>query len=197
MIEDIVTILKGQISTLAFIDKIGGIVKPLIIKKVTEGTINKTIPVCFNSTKAVCNTSDYTDYCPNTNYKSVSYFEIKDINETDSNSKYVTYEGQLRFTCWLNLPKINGLSIPISNIPFEALGVITRQINNSSPFAFAQITKIDITRDENIFSPYTYDEAENQYLIYPFDFFALDITVTFRVPYACINNVAINPNSCW
>lgn len=197
MIHDIVNIIKAEISTLSFIDKIGGIVKPLKIKKVLkDSTIEKIIPVCYNTNKTTCNVSDYLDYCPNTTYKSVSYFEVNEIRELDSTTTYTTFEATVRFTCWLNLPLINQTINPINNIPFEILGVVGKKISNSSPFVFAQITGENIVKNEDIFSPYTYDEAENQYLMFPFDFFAVDFTIQFRVPYACITNVTLNPATC-
>lgn len=197
MIEDIVDLIKAEISTLDFIDKIGGIVKPLIIKKVTgDTTINKTIPVCFNENKTTCDVSDYIDYCPNTAFKSVSYFEIKEINEVDTTAHHSQFEGTIRFVCWLNLPLINQNLIPINNIPFEVLGAVPKQLSNSSPFVFAQIYASGISKDEAIFTGYTYDEAESQFLMFPFDFFAIDFKVSFRVPFSCISNVTLNPATC-
>lgn len=197
MIEDIVNLIKSDIQTLAFIDKIGGIVKPMIIKKINgDATIDKTIPVCYNDTKTKCEVSDYVDYCPNTKFKSVSYFEGNELNQIDSTAKYVQYETVLRFVCWLNLPLINQTLTPLNNVPFEILEAVNRRLNNVSPFVFGRITQANIIKGSDIFSPYSYDEAENQYLIFPFDYFAVDFTVNFRVPFACINNVTLNPAIC-
>jgi hypothetical protein len=133
---------------------------------------------------------------PNTKYKSVSYFEIQEINEVDSTAHHTIFEGTVRFVCWLNLPLINQTLDPINNIPYEVLGVVPRKLSNVSPFVFCQVIGVDIKHNEDIFSKYSYEESETQYLMFPFDFFAVDFKLRFRVPIVCINNVTLNPASC-
>jgi len=44
----------------------------------------------------------------------------------------------------------------------------------------------ELVKSAAIFSKYSYDEAVTQYLMYPFDYFALDITTDFLINKSCI-----------
>ena len=196
MIDSIIDLIKTDISTLSWIDKIGGVVTPLKIKKKNgTATIEKIIPVCYNDSKTTCEISDYIDYCPNSKFKSVSYFEVTSMSELDRFSKYSTYEADIRFVCWVNLPLINSTLTPDNTLLYEVLTVLPKKISNTTPFVFASITGLNISRNADIFNAYSYDEAENQYLIYPFDYFAINMTLTFRVP-NCVTPVTLNPSLC-
>jgi hypothetical protein len=76
----------------------------------------------------------------------------------------------------------------LPNVPFNALDKYTR----------VTITGIsELEKSSAIFSKYSYDEAVSQYLMYPFDFFALNITLEYVVPAACIETMIANdPLNC-
>lgn len=198
MLKAIIDILNAEIIGVSWVDKLGGITQPLKLKKMDgENLIEKVIPVAYNYSKTTCDVSDYVDYTPDTRYKSVCYWEIEtQPREVNTTARYAQYEAVIRFVGWLNLGKINKSLTPPTELINDVLAILPQQISNSTPFVFCQGRVTQIGRDSSIFDKYTYEESESQYLIYPFDYFAIDYTVSFRVPFACITPVSLDPSPC-
>jgi hypothetical protein len=194
MISDIGTILKGYISPLSFVDKIGGVVR-VVTKTETDSSgrqVRKSFPVDCEVTNEDCLSGKYVDLVPNSKYKSVIYFEDQGIRPITQDVIDFTFEASLKLVCWLNLKKLG--KINCSNSALAYLNILkvlpTRYINQT--VNTVQYSRIIIKpqgqdiKSPDIFSKYTYDEEKTQFLMYPYDYFSLDIYVQFTVAKDCV-----------
>lgn len=198
----IADIVKGYVQTLPFVGKIAGLVRTITISnEVADGKfIKKSFPVACNVTHTDCvtDTSKLTELIPNTSYKSVIYFEDLGTTPTDNGNKYFDFESRIKLVCWLNLPALGKTDCSVSHL---AIGAILKALpeNNINSGDFSHV-KINMTSEDikssAIFSKYTYPEEAVQYLMYPYDYFAINLAVSYRLPYKCIddwtNGTAIN-----
>lgn len=197
----IAEIIRSYVNALPFVDKIAGLVKPISTSESSgEGKppIKKTFPVACNTTHAECLSGKLMELMPNSKYKSVIYFEDLGVNITGSDQRYFDFTSTLKLVCWLNLQKLGKTDCSVSAL---AIGSIIKSLPapnfNSSPYTRIDISMIGQDIKTNaIFSKYTYDEQAMQYLMYPFDYFAITLKTNFRLPYQCIqdweNGVAQN-----
>jgi hypothetical protein len=194
MINDIGNILKPYIESLSFADKVGGVVK-VATKTDTDSndrTVKKYFPIDCGVTHQECISGKYTDLMPNSNYKSVMYFEDGGIRFIGNNIR----EASLKLVGWLNLKKLgktgcNGSALAVNTI----LNTLPTKYFNSPPVY--QRIKIEVqgedVKSSQIFSKYSYDEDKTQFLMYPYDYFALNINVLFSISKACIVNWDVSP----
>jgi len=197
MTGKIAQLLLSQFSTLNWVDKTAGVVKPLRVK--IKGGEEKIYPVALNTSEDACDTSTYTDLVPDSSKMSILYFEDEGSDVIESGCKYTDIECSLKLVCWLNLPKINADYTDALNIKLDLINNIPAHIANTD-----WVTKIRVMfegeepKSAAIFSEYTYDEAEHQYLIYPYDFFALNYRVKFSIPMSseCLTAIVIDPSAC-
>ena len=97
---------------------------------------------------------------------------------------------------WLNLAKLG-----VTDCSWSAIAVLAiiaqlpdTYFNLNNVYTRCIITEIsEAEKLPAIFSKYSYDEAVTQYLLHPFDYFALDITIDYVVPRACIDAIILNP----
>lgn len=204
MTTDFAEALRLEISTLPFIDRLAGLVRPVTFKdEVKAGTFaRKVFPVaCGVSAKDCVTDGKYQDLVPDSAKKSVIYFEenggAKVIAKEKNNLKY---QATIRLVGWLNLPKLG-----VDNCSWSAvavLGIISKlpdqYFNLNNLYTRCLITGIsEAEKLPSIFSKYTYDETMTQYLLFPFDYFALDITIEFVVPRSCIEEIILaSPINC-
>src|SRR5688572_11995058 len=108
MINDIGQILKSRLAPLAFIDKLGGVVR-VVTKNETDSNgrvVRKSFPVDCDVTNDDCLAGKYTDLVPNSKYLSVAYFEDQGIRPVTQDVKDFTFVASLKLICWLNLKKL-------------------------------------------------------------------------------------------
>lgn len=85
--------------------------------------------------------------------------------------------------------------------------VFTDEEGNDMPILTEGTTKfnrLNVTltnippQSRDIFSKYDYSELETQYLMPPFEYFALDLLATYIVPFACTDTLTLtnNPKTC-
>lgn len=192
MNSDIANILKGYLEPLAFTDRLGGLVKAVTFVQ-DNGTdvVRKVMPVDCNVSGEDCTSSKYKHLVPDSRYRSVMYFEDGGVSNLNQDSaRDFTYESSLKLVCWLNLKKMGKTSCNNS-----ALAIAT--IQNAFPTRFFnngiyQRIRISIDgqdpKTDAIFNKYTYDSEKTQFLMYPYDYFALNITVRFCISKACITD---------
>lgn len=189
----IAEIHRGYIESLPFIDKIAGLVKPITYSESQgEGkpSIKKTFPVACNVTHSECLSGKLMDLVPSEKYKSVSYFEDLGVTITGGDSRFFDFESRLKFICWMNLKKLG-----ITNCSSSALAIaaILKALPNPN-FNSGIFTRISVAmvgqdiKSNAIFSKYTYDESQIQYLMYPFDYFAITLKTNFRIPIQCVDD---------
>lgn len=184
MIHTVVDNIVTDIKTLTFADRVGGVVYPLQKKHVDkEGrTVVKTIPI-YKQDATNCNTDAYIDFVPNDKYKTCIYFESSPERAITEH----THGGQVATQCtltvvgWFNLKKINQSLTSAESMFRNIIYKILQKTVVGDTDVVVDLTSIDF-RNPATFSRYTYDEAEKQYLIYPYDFGSATFDVQLIYP---------------
>ena len=193
MNTQVARIIREQIESLPFMDKVGGLVKVVTKQEQSNnGFTTKTFPVDCNVTSADCISGKYDDLIPNSKYKSIHYFEDLGVSISGQDQAFFDFVGKVKLVGWLNLKKLGKTDCNVSHLAQAAiLKTIQAKNFNDSTSGF---TRIQIRCDgiepktANIFSKYSYPESVTQYLMFPFDYYAMTFTVSFRVPYKCIDD---------
>jgi hypothetical protein len=174
-----------------FVDKIGGLVQTVyenIIDK--EGNkVQKAYPVSCNFTAEDCKNGLYNEFTPDSKYKTVIYFEDGGVTLNNRQGKFVCYTSNLKLVCWINtiLYKADwcGQGVPCTvgaEIIKKIICCLPQLPVNVTPYVrFSPVIVSEDVRSNSIFSKYTYNELQTQYLLYPFDFFALNIRTEFCI----------------
>ena len=192
MNQTVANIIKGYLEDCRcdFIDKIAGLVQTVYVN-ITDGDnkVQKSFPVSCNVTAEDCKSGLYNDLTPDSKYKTVIYFEDGGVTFNSRQGNFICYTSSLKLVCWINVPLYMGELCP-DGVPCTAAAEIIKKIicclpefpQNVTPFArfFPVIVSQDI-RNNSIFSKYTYNELQVQYLMYPYDYFALNIKTDFCV----------------
>jgi hypothetical protein len=180
IVDDIVTDLK----TLSFADRVGGIVYPLQRKHIDKDgrSVVKTIPI-YQSTEIGCDNASYVDFVPNDDYKSCIYFESSAERAITDHTRLgqVATECTLTVVGWFNLRKINqGLTSAEAMFRNIVYKILQKSVVGDTDVV-VELSNIDF-RNPAIFNRYSYDEAEKQYLIYPYDFGSATFDVQLIYP---------------
>jgi hypothetical protein len=190
----IAEILKDQLTGLAWVEKIAGLVRPVTY---TDKVGNKkTYPIYFISDPTLCDSGDYTDLVPNSSKMSILYFEDRGMNVINAGCQFIDISSNIKLVCWTNLKLINPAYSSALLLKLEVIRTIPINIPNTD-----WVTKINTTfaGDDltNPFTPYTYDE-QKQFLMWPYDYFVLNYQVRFSVPLdaECYDNITLNPSIC-
>ncbi len=185
------TILGTYISSLSFVERLASVVRPLTFMTGTaEKPVKKTYPIDCNTSYKDCVSAakKHTDLVPNSKYKSIHYFEDNGVNTINTTERDFRFESRVRLVGWLNLKKLGKTDCSISSkAVLQIINTLPSGRFNSGEFKNIQITSIsEAPKTSAIFSKYTYDESAAQYLMFPFDYYALDITLQFTISKACI-----------
>lgn len=204
MNQAVASIIRDHISGLDFVDKIAGLVAPLTfeIKGSDNKLETKTFPIaCCVSPEDCQKNGAYNDLMPNSAYKTVIYFEDTGVKFTRGESNWKYYTSSLRLVCWINVAKILGDTCNegtactlAAHLIVEIIRALPEFPQHHNPFNFvhSEVVSQDV-RDPAIFKAYTYDEKHTQYLMYPYDYFALDIQTTFAI---CIPGSGVYDADC-
>lgn len=185
----IATILNTYLTTLPFSDRMAGVVKAVtFVTGTSERPVKKTIPVDCGVSQADCMDGKYQDLVPNSKYKSISYFEDGGVRLVSINERDYAFQANLRLVYWINLKKVGKTDCNVSALAVtNVLNKLPQSPFNSGIYSRMRIkVSQELVKSAAIFSKYTYDEAVTQYLMYPFDYFALDLTVDFLINKSCI-----------
>lgn len=192
MNNKIAIILRNQISDLTWIDKISGLVQTANIRiKSGEDTAEKSFPISCSISADACLNGAYQDLCPDSKKKSVLYFEDRGISFDRQEGNRLFYTSSLRLVCWLNLKKIQDENCDKNVIGCGSSGDYVIKVIKSfdyKPFNSGGFYDVmvhppeQVERSVEIFTKYSYNETALQYLMFPFDYFALDFTIDFMIP---------------
>lgn len=193
---------REKIQALEWSDLVGGMVRPISTKKpVANGkTTTLTFPVACDITWEDCenNTDMLRMFTPDSNKGSIVYFEDKGVSQGVYGGKQ-RFVSTLRLVCWMNLRRFSNSGCSLS---FYAISSIKEAIMAPGARNFRSIIQAMITdnirilpKDKNIFSAYTYNEFK-QYLVYPFDYFAIDIETVFDVNPSCVPELIPQDDTC-
>lgn len=191
MNQAIANIIREYIDELSFIDKIAGLVSTQYMTVTNENgvKVQKSYPVACCVSADDCKEGAYNDLTPNSDYKTVLYFEDGGVSFVRAQGNFRYYQSRLRLVCWINVAKLNEdpchTDIPCTastNIIIELIRAIPDFPFNYPPFMQVRFEVTNqLIRSNSIFSAYTYNEVQNQYLMAPYDYFALDINTTFAI----------------
>lgn len=192
MNHKIANIFKRHIDDLTWVDKIAGLVQTANIRqKEGDSYVNKSYPISCDITVDQCTSGQYQDLAPDSKKKSVLYFEDGGVDFVERIGNRMKFRGSLRLVCWLNLREINrgtcdgdagdcGIS---GDYVIDVIKTLPTSPISTVDFVSIQVTNISqVERSVAIFSKYTYSEFATQYLMYPYDYFALDLNVDFIIP---------------
>jgi hypothetical protein len=195
MNEKIANILKGKLEGLDFIDKIAGLARPIMIN--VPGTNNdkvqKIFPIACDVTHNDCISGKYQDLIPNSKYSTIIYFEDAGSTIQKAANNWATFNSRLNLICWMNLKKLGECSVCTTSTAvllsiLAALPEFPINDANYSPIRDVKIEGVsEAIKSNAIFNKYSYDEKVTQYLLYPFDFFMLNISVSYRVNLHCVD----------
>tara|TARA_R100001463_G_scaffold6570_1_gene21347 strand:- start:142 stop:804 length:663 start_codon:yes stop_codon:yes gene_type:complete len=187
------SLIKDDLQNLSFVDRYGGIVKPVEIKQqTTTGTTKSIYPVSTNVNNKDCfNNGFYQHLIPDDSKKSIMYWELinpmQNIGMTPRVNKFnnIRYRGTARLVVWLNLKELGFTITPpldVSNGAIFTLPEIINTISLQGKISGGLFDKDNITikpskyilDQKAIFNKYTYSQDYNYYL-YPFNFYAIDV----------------------
>ena len=205
MTKEIALILLAKISNIPYLERQSGIVqvveKTVLIDGEKPYQVTLRIPITSFASFENCNTSQaMVAMIPDSSFKGMVYFEDGGTGIGIRQRGSMAYQSSLRMVCWLNTNLISGS--PNMLLSASMISDILKRlvINpfNSAPFSRISIAALRVTQDRSIFSKYAYSEAETQYLMSPFEYFAIDFSVKFEMPFECASPVVItdNPNTC-
>lgn len=199
MVIDIGDIIIGKLNSLPFIDKIAGVVKPIVYNSVGEGKkiTKKTFPASCRTTWEQCESGRYKDLIPDSSKKSVLYLEDNGVRFVSRDGAKTKWKASYNLVCWLNMPKLGfegcsysstAIASIISKLPVTPF--------NDGIFHYIQINPVGQQQKAlNPFQKYSYDETVNQFLMYPFDYFVLLIEVDFTTDKRCLEVTPISSST--
>lgn len=192
MNHKIANIFKGYIDDLAWVDKIAGLVQTAHIRiKDGDSAVEKSYPVSCDITADACIAGEYQSLTPESSKKSVVYFEDGGVDFIERVGNRLKFKSSLRLVAWLNLREINradcdadsGNCAVSGDYVIDVIKVLPTVPISTADFVSIHITSISqAERSVSIFSKYTYSEFATQYLMYPYDYFALDLSIDFVIP---------------
>lgn len=194
MIRSIIKQILPDIQALNFADLVAGVVTQATQNIMDKGNAvaKKIFPIYENSPTA-CQNGDYSILTPDEKYKSIIYFEEINSSVVAQTNYEIKMSTDVRLVAWFNLKKIN------NTVNSDTLLRLIMQAIPEQVAGFNEIENIKIkfngieNKTPTVFSNYTYDEAETQYLLFPYDYGSLLYTVTYSLN-KCLDDININPN---
>jgi hypothetical protein len=200
MNKDIAEYIKSYLTPLSFVDKIAGLVKVASISQPSEtGVVVKRFPVACDVNYSDCvKQSRYKDLMPDSSKMSVIYFEDLGCTFVNKTARSFEFISNLKLIGWVNLSKFQDISCDNSSVFVASIiKALPNGLYNYGRYSNIQIVGIrEEPKTNQIFSMYTYDELVNQYLLYPYDYFSLSISVSFNLPINCIEEIIPSTENC-
>ncbi len=206
MINAITNTIKERLSDLDWVDRVAGLTVPAT-KYGAEGQAEFVFPISSDADVVDCvRQGKYWELVPNKSYNCCLYIEQQGPVRFDSfEKKYVwmNYLADLRIVGWVNLSKMgytdagkSGLFVvSIIKALLEDRGVMD-VVDSDYTGAKLYIEIVgEVEKNQSIFSRYTYSQFSH-FLVYPFDYFALDIRVKFLVSTNCVTPPAVEDEVC-
>jgi len=192
MNHKLANILKTELESLTWVDKIAGLVQTANIRiKNGDSISDKSYPISCDIDEDTCKKGAYQDLAPDSKKKSVLYFEDKGLSFDHQDGNRLFYKSSLLLVCWLNHKLIQGETCDSGVTGCGTSGDYVLEVIKAfdyKPFNSGGLYGITITppsqeiRDVSIFSKYSYNETALQYLMFPYDYFALSLEIEFMIP---------------
>ena len=196
MIDLAINHLADRLRTLAFLDVVGGAARQQKITVAGNQPRQKVVPAVPDPTSEKA----YIDLSPSSDLASIAYFEVLS-NKFDSaagGSRGHIFSCVARMVVWMNTARIS----PRQDIP-SALALCVSKVsgtydNCQLPVASIVVEPLqEVPRSSEIFGKYSYNEAESQFLMLPFEYFAFDFNIRFATVANCnLPNINIVAAQC-
>lgn len=184
----IAIIIRDYIDGLPWVDKIAGLTQVARISQ-TDSKIEKRFPIsCDLAFEDACREGCYDNLTPDSSKKSIVYFEEGSLTFQRRIKNRLYYDSTLRLVGWLNYNLLGGGCGSAAKYIIDIIASLPQM-----PVDFADFRGVTIEvmsqaqRDSSIFGKYTYNEKQTQYLMLPYDYFALDIRTRFYIIPECVN----------
>lgn len=186
----VANIIKNKLADLPYFDKKAGLVQTITKEDATSG--DKVSLLRYPVKVDVSEESSMDPMIPDENIKGMFYLEDGGMRNEGGND----WVSELTLVCWICPKKI---SKDVNAVSINALADISSRLKpfiNEEPISRLKINIVSIpVRDASIFSKYTYRETDTQYLMPPYDFFALKLKCSFRLNGACLTPLK-EPEEC-
>lgn len=182
----IAKIIKDRLSDLPYFDKTAGLVQT-ITKEDSEDSGAKNRILRFPVEVDLAEEKNLIPMIPDSDIKGMFYVEDGGVKAEGTND----YTSDLTLVCWLNPKKIsNNVEAVSASAISDIVSVLCKGYFNDAPASRARFTAVSIpVRDAAIFSKYNYSEVQTQYLMPPFDFFAIKFKVSYRLTKSCLTEL--------
>lgn len=164
-------------TTLSWLETTAGVAKPVTYS--VPGAPSKVMPVACGSN---CVEGDrYSSLVPDSALKSLLYFEDYGTILKEKDTRRYDCEATLRLVCWLNLAKLGIDDCTLSALAVShVISAVPLQLAVGQPYEHVLLKVVEqLPKSPAIFSRYTYNEKQLQYLMWPYDYFALVIKAKF------------------
>lgn len=170
--------------------------------------VRKMFPVREGVNADTCyNRGKYEDLVPDDRYKNLVYWEelAGMVEATPPSSlnlsrQYLYLRGSARLVYWLNLPKMGMNNDVYRTVGDQFAWSLIEALRDGFKVASGAFNGVNVIfenarqtpRNISIFSKYSYDpETVNKYVLYPYDFGAVDFDITMIVPRRCITGLTL------
>lgn len=197
MNDKIAELIRARFASMSVVDKIAGLVRA-IPRHMEGGT--KVFPVACNVEDALkCNEATLQELVPDGRYRSIIYFEDRGSPRKEVfRTRGIWFTSRLRLVVWMDLRKVGPECTSGDEVMMEMIAAIEgdKYHYTSLPFQDLRHRTSIVEKSSAIFSRYTYDEVNRQFLHWPYDYFALDIDTSFRILAECIDPVDMVVTEC-
>jgi len=135
------------------------------------------------------------DVSPNSLQKGILYFEDRGTMPRPRQGSSLNFSSYLRLVFWLNTKQFdscNVQSLP-ARIQAAAIAAITGRFINSDPVQKLAVRVQTIpAAGRTLFASYTFNEAVSQYLMPPYEAFAIDLLAEFSISVNCLDPLTTN-----
>lgn len=192
----IALLLKDRISQFAYVDKLGGLVRSVSFERAGKTIV---LPVGADVQDPLqCGDAEILDLVPDERYGVIVFFEDRGLVPIKSRTRGLSWTSSLRLVCWVNTAKLGGDANAGDKVMQQFLQAINHGPYNVDPFIGVRHRTTGVAaKGATIFGAYTFPDSSRQYLLYPFDAFALEIATEFRVKAGCEPEVSGTDVACW
>ena len=197
----IAEIIGGYITPLNWMDVWGGMSRTIttIIPNDDNRPQFRRFPVGCNTSLDECKAGTYQSLMPDSSKRAVAFFEDGGTRLIKRNGDNFEFINSMKLVVWVNLAKFKDPSCAgiTSLLVASIIKSIPANFINSAPFTGMKIRlKGEDPKTPAIFARYTFSEPETQFLLFPFDYFALQFETEFMINQACATDVELATDDC-
>lgn len=192
-----------------YIDCWGGLVRTIEIPVSKNdgkgGSVIGKYPISCEKLDECKPNKPYTELLPSNKYKSLSYFELigrvrpvvnRNLNYPKRSA--ITFTAKLRFVMWYNMLKLGYKQCSIAeqiitDIQFCFMNGYSLDAPYNVPEVKWSLDSFSVNDINDIFGKYSYSDANIAFALPPYEFFAIDVNVTFTVLKGCL---LLQPFAC-